>query len=59
MCSFTLYSWFLVKIDLLINLAYDYVGTLGATSHPKRQRDTTTSFVTIEKKVAGEFLESF
>ncbi len=40
MCSFTLYSWFLVKIDLSINLAYAYVGTLGATSHPKRQRDT-------------------
>ena len=28
---------FLVKIDLLTTLAYAYVGTLGVTSHPKRQ----------------------
>ena len=38
-CSFRLYRWFLLKIDLLMLLAYGYIGNEGAPWHPKRQRD--------------------
>ncbi len=39
MCSFTLYHWFLLKIDLFMLLAYAYVANSGEGAHPKRQRD--------------------